>query len=137
VRTPRPEDLPQVFPFRLAERAEAVSGKRSAVAMATADGAITRAAHWPVTLVAEALAQAALLLGSRAPHPAGPLVALDRVRVLRPVAAGEKLEIEIVDSASFGSMRRVTCRALAAGALAATAEITVGEREERGGLAWT
>ena len=72
-------DLPQRFPFRLVERVDAVTGNRVGVVLGTANGALAPATGWPVTLLAEALAQAILLVET--PPRAGTLrlVALDDV----------------------------------------------------------
>jgi 3-hydroxymyristoyl/3-hydroxydecanoyl-(acyl carrier protein) dehydratase len=121
-----PDRLPHEFPFRLVERAERVGESRIAVVLGTAGGTLTAASEWPVTLVAEAMAQAILIVVD--PPRRGPLrlVALNRVRLLQPVRAGSRLEIEVEERAVFAPLRRYACRAWQAGALSATAEITVG-----------
>jgi 3-hydroxyacyl-[acyl-carrier-protein] dehydratase len=125
VSTSQPEAVPHRFPFRLVERVEHCNGGCYAVALATAGGELARSGAWPVTLVAEALAQAILLV---APPPAGGtlrLVGLDGVRSLQPVLPGDRLLVEVQERAAFGALRRFSCRAVRAGALAATAEVTV------------
>jgi 3-hydroxymyristoyl/3-hydroxydecanoyl-(acyl carrier protein) dehydratase len=107
------------------ENAERVGEKRIAVALATGDGFLTGTAAWPVTLVAEALAQAILLVIDPPQRRQLRLVALNEVRVLQPVRPGSRLEIEVDERAVFGPLRRYGCRATQGGALAATAEITV------------
>jgi 3-hydroxymyristoyl/3-hydroxydecanoyl-(acyl carrier protein) dehydratase len=95
------------------------------VILTTAGGALQPGESWPVTLVAEALAQSILLV---APPPGGEdvrLVALDKVRQLRQVTAGDRLEVEVAAGGTFGPLHRFSCRALCGGALVATAEITV------------
>jgi len=122
---PAPEALPHAFPFRLVERAERVGERRVAVVLASAAGFLAGVSEWPVTLVAEAMAQA-ILVAVGAPHRDAPrLVALNEVRLLQPVRSGARLEIEVEERAVFAPLRRYACRALQAGALSATAEITV------------
>lgn len=109
-----------------------MAGGARSVVLTSADGALQTGESWPVTLVAEALAQSILLL---APPPASAgaevrLVALDKVRLLREVLAGDRLEVEVVPEGTFGALHRFSCRAVSGGALAATAEVTVSA--ERG-----
>lgn len=119
------DDVPHQFPFRLVERAEALGENRCAIVLGTADGFLTYERAWPVTLVAEALAQAILLVF--APSGGSPLrlVSLDRVELCRPFGAGDRLEVVVSELATFGALHRYLCRALRGGALAAVAEVTV------------
>jgi hypothetical protein len=120
-----PDPLPHQFPFRLVERSEVIDGEHVAIVLGTAGGAALPDTEWPVTLVAEALAQAILLV---VPYRAGGeirLVGLDEVRLLQPVRPGTRLEVEVEERAVFGTLRRYSCRARTGGALAASAEITV------------
>ncbi len=117
--------MPHRFPFRLVERAGESEGYGHGVVLTTANGAIRPGEPWPVTLVAEALAQSILLLVSPPQGAALRLVALDAVRLLRPVEVGDRLEVEVAEAGVFGSLRRFSCRALCGGALAATADVTV------------
>ena len=121
----RSDPLPHRFPFRLVENVERIGEKRIAVALATGDGFLSGTADWPVTLVAEALAQAILLVVEPSQRRQLRLVALNEVRLLQPMRPGSRLEIEVDERAVFGPLRRYGCRAIQAGALAATAEITV------------
>ena len=98
-----------------------------AVVLATANGALTGSQPWPVTLVAEALAQAVLLLAPPRSSSAPRLVGINAVDALQPIAAGDRLEVDVSLTATFGSLRRYTCRAVSGGALAAVAQITVAE----------
>ena len=124
--SPQPDRLPHGFPFRLVERAEVVGGRRIAVTLATGGGFLAGTAAWPVTLVAEALAQAILAVGAPGERQGQlRLVALNAVRLLQPVRAGARLEIEVEEQAAFGPLHRFACRATQAGALSAKAEITV------------
>ncbi len=122
---PRPDPLPHEYPFRLVERAEVSEGGRVALVLATADGNVAPDDDWPVTLVAEVLAQSILLVAARPAGTAPRLVALDGVRLLQAVRAGSRLEVEVEERGSYASLRRYSCRARTGGALAATAEITV------------
>ncbi len=91
----------------------------------TVDGALWPGEAWPLTLLVEAMAQAILLV---VPRPGGGevrLVALDRVQQLREVVAGDRLEVAVEAAGSFGPLHRFSCKALCAGALVATAEVTV------------
>ena len=121
----RPEPLPHGFPFRLVETAEMVGEKRVAVVLATGGGFLTGVSEWPVTLVAEALAQAILMVVDSPRRAAPRLVAMNEVRLLQPVGPGSRIEVEVKERAVFAPLRRYSCRATRAGALAATAEITV------------
>jgi len=119
-----PDVVPHRYPFRLVERAESLGDGRIGVVLATGNGTLTRAAPWPCSLVAEAMAQAVLVVapvGVETPR----LVGVDRARLLRPVSAGDRLDVEATEVGSFGSLRKYACRAVSAGALAATAELTV------------
>ena len=95
------------------------------MALATADGFLAGVRPWPVTLVAEALAQAILLLDPRRDEAALRLVGLDAVTLDQALIAGDRLEIEVCELAAFGRLRRYSCRASSRGAPAAAAEITV------------
>ncbi len=53
---------PHGFPCRLVETAGLVGEGQAAVVLATADGMLTGTSPWPATLLAEAMAQAILLL---------------------------------------------------------------------------
>ncbi len=125
---PHPEALPHAFPFRLVERAEDVGGLRTAVVLASGGGFLAPGTPWPVTLVAEAIAQSILLVAER-PVNAGTLrlVGIDGVRLLQPVTAGDRLEIEVRRAAGYAALQRFDCRAVKAGALAAVAEVTVSQ----------
>jgi 3-hydroxymyristoyl/3-hydroxydecanoyl-(acyl carrier protein) dehydratase len=125
VSASQPDRLPHRFPFRLVEKAELVGEKRIAVALATGGAFLSGTAAWPVTLVAEALAQAILLVIDPPQRRHLRLVALNEVRLLQPVRPGSRLEIEVEERAVFGPLRRYGCRATQGGALSATAEITV------------
>ncbi len=57
-----PEALPHGFPFRFVERALHTEDGVAALVLGTADGASTGTLPWPVGLVAEALAQAILVV---------------------------------------------------------------------------
>ena len=82
-----------------------------------------------MTLVAEAIAQSILIVAAAGGRDAGTprLVGIDGVRLLQPVTAGDRLEIEVDSAACYAQLRRFTCRAVKAGALAAVAEVTVSE----------
>jgi 3-hydroxymyristoyl/3-hydroxydecanoyl-(acyl carrier protein) dehydratase len=121
----RREPLPHGFPFRLVETAEMVGEKRVAVVLATGGSFLTGVSEWPVTLVVEALAQAILAVVGNLRHDVPRLVAMNEVRLLQPVGPGARLEVEVEERAVFAPLRRYSCRATRAGALAATAEITV------------
>ena len=120
-----PERIPHGFPFRLVERVEESPDGRRTVVLGTADGALTGPGPWPVTLVAEALAQAILLVEQPAGLEAPRLVGLDRVVLYQPLEPGDRLEVEVKELGAFGELRRYACRGLRGGGLAATAEVTV------------
>jgi 3-hydroxymyristoyl/3-hydroxydecanoyl-(acyl carrier protein) dehydratase len=96
-----------------------------AVILVSADGFLRREQPWPVTLVAEALAQSILGLHPPPASSSPRLVGLDKVALRRELAAGDRLEVEVEEVGSFGTLHRYACRAMCGGALAATAEITV------------
>ena len=123
--TRTPEEIPHRFPFRLVERVEKDPQGRLAVVLSTANGALTGTGPWPVTLVAEALAQAILLVVRPSPQGTLRLVGLDRVTVYQPLEPGDRLEVEVEELGAFGELRRFGCRGRRGGALAATAEVTV------------
>lgn len=113
------------FPFRLVERSEAVEGTPVAVSLLSAGEFYSTAQPWPVSLVAEVLAQA--LLAAR-PAPASELprlVGMNRVRLLGPVQGGDRLEVHVTELGGIGALRRFSSRAFRGGALVAEAEITV------------
>ena len=120
-----PENLPHQFPLRLVERVEPGSNGAVAVALATADGALTGSGPWPVTLVAEALAQAILLVVQPARQGTLRLVGLDNVVMYQTLEPGDRLEVEVEELGVFGELRRYRCRGHRGGALAALAEVTV------------
>ena len=93
--------------------------------LGSGNGALTGTEPWPLGLVAEAMAQAILAVGKRRSGVEPRLIGLDEVRVLQPLVAGDRLEVEVVEIGSFGSLRRYRCRGMCAGALAATAAVTV------------
>jgi len=120
-----PERLPHQFPLRLVEQAESGPNGRFAVVLATANGALTGPRPWPATVVAEALAQAILLVVRPAQRDTLRLVGLDNVVMCQPLVPGDRLEVEVEELGSFGDLRRYKCRGHRGGALAATAEVTV------------
>jgi 3-hydroxymyristoyl/3-hydroxydecanoyl-(acyl carrier protein) dehydratase len=120
-----PEQIPHEFPLRLVERVEEGPHGRLTVVLATANGALTGPGQWPITLVAEALAQAILLVVQPTRPDAPRLVALDRVVLYQALEPGDRLEIEVEELGAFGELRRYACRGVRGGGLAATAEITV------------
>jgi 3-hydroxymyristoyl/3-hydroxydecanoyl-(acyl carrier protein) dehydratase len=119
------EALPHRFPFRLVERVEALGGGRVGIVLSTGNGALTSTHPWPVTLVVEALAQAILVVVQPARLETLRLVALDAVTLHRPLAAGDRLEVEVRELGAFGGLRRFVCRGSRGGALVAEAEVTV------------
>jgi len=121
---------PHAFPFRFVERRLEEDGTARGLVLVTADGAASGGAAWPLSLLAEAAAQAILMAAPPPPGSRVRLVALDRVRQLREVAVGDRLEVEVEPCRTFGSLHRFTCRARCGGALVVTAEVTV--RAERG-----
>jgi len=120
-----PERLPHEHPFRLVERVEEGTRGRYAVVLATAGGTLAGPGGWPVTLVAEALAQAILLVVRPERTDALRLVGLKNVLLYQQLMPGDRLEIEVEELGVFGELRRYACRAYRAGALAAVAEVTV------------
>ena len=120
-----PEPIPHKFPCRLVERAEGGIGGKVVVVLGTAGGTLTGTGPWPVTLVAEALAQAILLVVRPERQDALRLIGLDGVRVFQSVSPGDRLEVEVTEAGDFGALRRYHCRALRAGGLVAVAGVTV------------
>jgi len=125
VSTKAPEQLPHQHPFRLVERAEPDPHGRFSVVLATANGTLTGTGAWPITLVAEALAQAILLVVQPPRQGTLRLVGLDNVAVYQTLEPGDRLEVEVEELGAFGDLRRYRCRGRRAGGLAASAEVTV------------
>jgi 3-hydroxymyristoyl/3-hydroxydecanoyl-(acyl carrier protein) dehydratase len=119
------EPLPHRFPFRLVEQADESGPERVAIVLATANGAATGVGAWPSTLVAEALAQAILVVARPERRGTLRLVGLDNVAVFQPLTPGDRLEVEIHELGTFGALRRYCCRGVRAGGLAAVADVTV------------
>ncbi|MFH1175788.1 MAG: hypothetical protein V1750_00155 [Acidobacteriota bacterium] len=120
------ETIPHCYPFRLIERlSREEDGSRVAIVLASANGTLLRGQPWPVTLVAEALAQAILLIARPGPQAELRLVGMNKVAMFQPMAAGDRLEVGVEEVGSYPPLRRYSCRARRAGALAAVAEITV------------
>ena len=120
-----PEPIPHGYPCRLVERAEEGIGGKVAIVLGTAGGTLTGTGPWPATLVAEALAQAILLVVRPERRSSLRLIGLDRVRVLQPLCPGDRLEVEVTEAGTFGALRRYRCRASRGGGLVAVAEVTV------------
>ena len=119
------EQIPHQFPFRMVERVEPGHDGRLVIVLSTAGGALAGTGPWPITLVAEALAQAILLVV----EPGGPgplrLVGLDKVALFQSLEPGDRLEVEVEELGTYGGLRRYLCRGHRGGGLAATAEVTV------------
>ncbi len=120
-----PDPVPQRFPVRLVERAVERGQERVAIVLGTANGAATGLEAWPATLVTEALAQAILVVTRPERLGALRLVGLDGVSVFQPLTSGDRLEVEVRELGTYGSLRRYRCRGLRAGGLAAVADVTV------------
>jgi hypothetical protein len=120
-----PDGVPHSFPFRLIERVDADAAGPFAILASTAAGFLTRGRALPLTLVAEALAQAILLIHRPARPDSLLLVGLDRVELLQTVTAGDRVEIRVAEMGVLGALRRYSCEAWHSGQLAATEEVTV------------
>lgn len=120
-----PEPIPHRFPCRLVERTEEGLSGKVAVVLGTAGGTLTGPGAWPATLIAEALAQAILLLARPERQSTLRLIGLDNVRVVQELAPGDRLEVEVTEVAAFGVLRRYHCRACRGGGLAAVADVMV------------
>lgn len=116
---------PHAFPFRLVERAERRGERSVAVVLATGGGFLRSTFPWPVTLVAEALAQAILIVDPPQRIDRVRLAAMHSVSLCQEVVAGDRLEVEVEPLGSMGGLRRYRCRATRGGALAALADLTV------------
>jgi 3-hydroxymyristoyl/3-hydroxydecanoyl-(acyl carrier protein) dehydratase len=86
---------------------------------------LTGTEPWPATLVAEALAQAILLVAGPEDQSALRLIGLDNVRVVQPPAPGDRLEVDVTEAGKYGTLRRYRCRASRGGGLVAEADVTV------------
>lgn len=95
------------------------------VVLVSANGFLAPARPWPTTLVAEALAQSILTVVAPPDTRTLRLVGMNGVTVMRSLAAGDRLEVEVREVGVFGTLRRYACRAIAGGCLAAVAEFTV------------
>ncbi|MCS7183219.1 MAG: hypothetical protein NZ869_08955 [Thermoanaerobaculum sp.] len=118
----RPPDLiPHQPPFRFAE------GKGSTVLVLPTTGAAESFPQpVPLTLLAEAMAQAILHASPPEDLQRLRLVAMDRVVLRQVVHPGDRLEVECAPEGHFGRLARYRCRALRGGSLVAEAQITVG-----------
>jgi hypothetical protein len=121
----QPSTIPHQFPFRLVEKTETRHDGETVVVLGTGGGFLPVGEPWSVSLVAEALAQAILLLKMPEDFKKLRLAALNRVVVHRQIVAGDRLEVKVEEIAVFGSIRRYVCQARCGGALAASAEVTV------------
>lgn len=121
----RRDPVPHHYPARFVETEVSCGGERAALVLATAAGATTGVGPWPVTLVAEALAQAILLVVQPRGGARLRLVGIDGMELLQTLNAGDRVEVAVDEEGAFGSLRRYCCRAWSAGALAAVARITV------------
>lgn len=120
-----PSPVPHGFPFRLVERIERRGGASPVLVLGTADGFLRGVEPWPVTLVAEALAQSILLVDPPPCVDRLRLAGLHNVALHQPVAAGDRLEVEVLPLGALGVLRRYRCRATRGGALVALADVTV------------
>jgi 3-hydroxymyristoyl/3-hydroxydecanoyl-(acyl carrier protein) dehydratase len=125
VSATRRDAMPHRFPFRLVDRAETGVRSPAAVVLPSAGAFLTRGRPWSATLVAEALAQAILLVDRPPGGGELRLLGLDRVELHRELAAGDRLEVEVGEARTYGALRRYTCRAWCGGTVAATGEVTV------------
>lgn len=117
--------VPHSFPFRLVERIERKGERRVVLVLGTADGFLSGVAPWPVTLVAEALAQSILLAEPPPRTDRLRLAGLHAVALYQQVTAGDRLDVEVQPVGALGELRRYRCRATRAGALVALADVTV------------
>jgi len=117
--------VPHTFPSRLIERLERRGDGKVVLVLATADAFLRRARPWPVTLVAEALAQSILLADPPLRLEHLRLAGLDNVALLQEVLAGDRLEVKVDRVGEFGELRRYRCQATRAGAVVALADVTV------------
>jgi hypothetical protein len=120
-----PGRVPHGFPCRLVEGVGSAGNGRRAVVLATGDSFLTGTGTWPITLVAEAMAQSILLADPPEDVSGLRLVGLDDVRMLQSVTPGDRLEVEVTMEVALGRLRRYRCEARRDGALAATAGVTV------------
>jgi 3-hydroxymyristoyl/3-hydroxydecanoyl-(acyl carrier protein) dehydratase len=119
------DPVPHRYPFRLVERVETMGGQRVVVALISAGGSLTGPTPWPVSLIAEALAQSVLLVFPPRAIQGLRLLGLDDVRVFQAVRTGDRLEVRVEELVTFGSLRRFAGRAVRSGALVAAAVVTV------------
>jgi 3-hydroxymyristoyl/3-hydroxydecanoyl-(acyl carrier protein) dehydratase len=125
-------------PFRQIDRVLSMAGDRCTAVKLVGGGEVLRdeagrPGVYPPALVVEALAQAALPLAGgagagksvAADAPPGMIVAMDRVRLHRPVVAGDRLVLTAVIAARLGGLVRVESRAEVAGKIVAEGEFTI------------
>jgi 3-hydroxymyristoyl/3-hydroxydecanoyl-(acyl carrier protein) dehydratase len=116
---------PHAFPFRLVERSEPDGERQVVIVLSTAAGFLRRHEPWPISLVAEALAQAILLVDPPERLDRARLAALQSVSLLQQVTAGDRLHVAVEPLGCLGKLRRYRCRATRSGALVALADVTV------------
>jgi 3-hydroxymyristoyl/3-hydroxydecanoyl-(acyl carrier protein) dehydratase len=137
--SPAPPPLPHAYPFRfvevvLEERNADFSRGRVRAAV-TANGRVARGAAWPSPLLlAEAIAQAALLLEGGDPEIGrrGFLAGLEGFAAKRPPLAGEVLTIDVKLSARFGAIVRFEGEVTSGGEAIARGAVLVRQGEAPG-----
>lgn len=117
--------VPHVFPFRLIERGERLGDREVVLVLGTAGGFLRTTEPWPVTLVAEALAQAILFLDPPESVDRLRLAALHNVRLAQQMTAGDRVVVDVEPLGALGELRRYRCRASRGGAMVALADVTV------------
>ena len=105
------QPLPHAFPFRFADGVieRTGPGQGRVRASVTADGAAVRAARFPAAVLAELVAQSALLLqgGDVALSRKGFLAGISDFSVERPPEAGDVLTVEVKIAGRFGDTVKV------------------------------
>jgi 3-hydroxymyristoyl/3-hydroxydecanoyl-(acyl carrier protein) dehydratase len=130
--------LPHTYPFRLAdrvleERDEAFSRGRVSVVVSAGQRAAAGAEWGSPLLLAEAIAQSALLLAGGDPEigRSGFLAGLDAFTALRPPRAGEMLSVEVRLAGHYGPLAKFRGIVTSAGEEIAQGEILVRQGNSR------
>lgn len=128
--------LPQAPPFVFVDRIEGARDGRGRALKRFAAEEPWFAWHFPGNpmvpgvLLLESMVQAAgLVHGACGGAPLRVLAEVSRLRLLRPVRPGDRLDIDVATVASFGTLVKFEVAARVGGEPAAEAEITLSARE--------
>ncbi|MGA7615664.1 MAG: hypothetical protein WBX15_10855 [Thermoanaerobaculia bacterium] len=124
--------LPHQIPFRAVSAAHPVDDRTiHGTCFCSGADELSRGAAPPVVMLVEAMAQIGGALVFRRPGEAGYLSAIDACEISVPPDPGDRIELQVVLEASFGTMFRFEGRALRDGTEIARARFYLAGTEER------